>query len=120
MTSSGYIRSKISEIDHQIAQLHDQRKFFDQLSKQSVIPNTLTEQEIVRTKKSHGKYRTLFGVVSCIRDDKHSASTRSILNFLRKGLGDERNEVTLRSHLRRLREEGHLCYDIKNKVWSLP
>ena len=120
MHNTDYFDRAIAQLDKNIAELTKRRLFFEEIRNLGLSISTLSQREIAQSGKSYNKYRTLFYVVQYLQDSRTTAKTKNILNFIRNGFSDNRNERTIRSHLKRLRDERHLCYDNRTKTWSLP
>ncbi|HIG22736.1 hypothetical protein [Henriciella sp.] len=118
MTGSEYLRRRISEVEADINRLQRYRTFLIALAQREnfpVDPRGLTPI----TPKTEGKFATLRIAMELLGHGT-PLPTKNIINFFRNGAGDRRNETTIRSHLRRLRDEGHLQYCQKTRKWSLP
>ena len=120
MSGRKYIESRIAEIDAAAAGLATKKRFYQQLLMKGVYPVLPESPTKVLNPKNEGKLITLRCVIDFIENGKLPPTTKHILRYLREGVKDRRNEVTVRSHLRRLRDEGHLLYNPEDKTWSLP
>lgn len=118
MMGTAYLQKRVSEVDAQIAKLREYRGFLVNLQMHGIYP-TVPEKDGKLTAKSEGKLVTLRCVIDLLSGGA-PLPTKTIIQYLRNGVDDRRNEITLRSHLRRLRDEGHLRYNEQSKKWSLP
>lgn len=115
-----YFSDEISKIEREIRALNERKQFFEEVNRIGLLVSTADEDRIIRDKKSRGKYLTLYRVAEYFVRSQSPPKTKNILNYLRMAFSDNRNETTLRSHLRRLKEEGHLMYDEHTRSWGLP
>ncbi len=118
MNDAKYYRQKIAEVDRQISELQRYKRFLSELSRDTKLLNDRNQRELI-TAKNAGKFATLRSVIELLAHGRPK-QTKEILRFLSKSLNDRRNERTLRSHLTRLKNEGHLVCDDQSGLWTLP
>lgn len=118
-TNKATIQARIDEIDRRIAELRDERARL--LTVRGDVHLTFAPSGAVAANgRNIEKLRTLGRSTEVLSGLKHGLSTSALM----KKLGDSklagRNPITVRSHLRRLREEGLLEFDVAKKRWRLP
>lgn len=120
MSARSHIKQQKERILARIGELQQELSFWDELER--IDQEGLIERfdEKKKSPKSLGQLVTYFRTIELIHECTGPVSTALILKYLQDGCRDNRNTVTLRSHLRRLREGGLLVQNASTKTWSVP
>jgi environmental stress-induced protein Ves len=112
------IDQRLKEIDRQINALAKEKM---RLTVARGDPHLVFEPagDVATHGRNIAKLQTLGRVRTILREFGHPLSTSGLMTLLKERAAGGFNAVTIRSHLRRLKLEGHLMFDEKSKVWKL-
>lgn len=112
------IDQRLKEIDRQINVLTKEKQ---RLMVARGDPHLVFEPagDIASHGRNIAKLQTLGRVRTLLREFGHPLSTSGLITLLKEKAVGDFNAITIRSHLRRLKLEGHLIFDEKSKVWHL-
>ena len=113
------IDDRLREISRQIDSLKAERA--ELLSMRGDAHVTFApEDAIAPSFKNLKKLQTLGRTRSLLAKYKEPLSTTALMSLLKEASPQKFNPVTVRSHLRRLRMEGELDFDVRRKTWMPP
>lgn len=119
MTSLQYLSSQLAAVDEHIASLRKERQLLNELILAVSSDHVVIEEKFLKNKKSRAKNVTYAKVVHLLLGTNRRLSTARIIKELR--LYDQTlKDKTIRSHLRRLRLDRRLTFDVAKGVWGLP
>ena len=117
MTDS--IDMRIQKLNAQIDALTRERDDLCSV-RQNGLLSEAAKNKSLKDRRSVGKLRTLSLATEFIIEANIACTTRAMISFFRNARHDIRSGDTIRSHLRRLRDDGLLEFNQKTKQWSLP